>query len=69
MQKEITSVSQYLDIIRRLDKAYAKDGIDPWLERMAAVIRLLTQYAGIICWQTSDLSKTGRIILWTSPAR
>jgi hypothetical protein len=26
MQKEITSVSQYLDIIRRLDKAYAKDG-------------------------------------------
>ena len=26
MQKEITSVSQYLEIIRRLDKAYAKDG-------------------------------------------
>lgn len=40
-------------------KAYAKDGIDPWLERMTAVIRLLTQYAGIICWQTSDLAKTG----------
>lgn len=26
MQKEITSVSQYPEIIRRLDKAYAKDG-------------------------------------------
>ena len=26
MQKEITSVSRYLEIIRRLDKAYAKDG-------------------------------------------
>lgn len=26
MQKEITSVSQYLDIIHKLDRAYAKDG-------------------------------------------
>jgi len=40
-------------------KAYAKDGIDPWLERMARVAALLTQYADIVCWQTSDLAKTG----------
>ena len=26
MKKEITSISQYLEIIRKLDKAYAKDG-------------------------------------------
>ncbi len=40
-------------------KAYAKDGIDPWLEHMGAVIKHLTRYADIICWQTSDLTKTG----------
>ena len=26
MEKQITSVSEYLNIIRKLDKAYAKDG-------------------------------------------
>ena len=40
-------------------KEYAKDGLEPWLKRMAEVIRLLTRYAGIICWQTADLMKTG----------
>ena len=40
-------------------KAYAKDGIDPWLDRMGAVIKHLTRYADIICWQTADLMKTG----------
>lgn len=40
-------------------KAYAKEGIVPWLTRMASVIRLLAKYADIICWQTGDLMKTG----------
>lgn len=39
--------------------AYARDGIAPWLERMARVIRLLAAHADIICWQTGDLAKTG----------
>ena len=39
--------------------AYARDGIAPWLERMAGVIRLLAAHADIICWQTGDLAKTG----------
>ena len=40
-------------------KEYAKDGLEPWLNRMAEVIRLLTHHVGIICWQTADLMKTG----------
>jgi ParB-like chromosome segregation protein Spo0J len=40
-------------------KAYVRDGIVPWLERMEAAIKHLTRYADIICWQTSDLTKTG----------
>jgi hypothetical protein len=40
-------------------KAYAKDGIGPWLERMGGVIRLLSKHADTICWQTGDLMKTG----------
>lgn len=40
-------------------KAYAKEGIEPWLSRMASVIRLLAKHADIICWQTGDLMKTG----------
>ena len=39
--------------------AYARDGIAPWLEHMAGVIRLLAAHADIICWQTGDLAKTG----------
>ena len=40
-------------------KEYAQDGIAPWLERMAGIIRLMADHADIICWQTSDLAKTG----------
>ena len=38
---------------------YARDGIAPWLERMAGIIRLMADHADIICWQTGDLAKTG----------
>ena len=40
-------------------KEYARDGIAPWLDRMAGIIRLLAAHAEIICWQTGDLAKTG----------
>lgn len=40
-------------------KEYAKDGLEPWLTRMAKVIRLLVHHTGIICWQTADMMKTG----------
>jgi len=40
-------------------KEYARNGIAPWLERMAGIIRLLADHADIICWQTGDLAKTG----------
>lgn len=40
-------------------KEYAKDGLEPWLQRMAVAIQTLTKYAGVICWQTADLMKTG----------
>lgn len=40
-------------------KEYARDGIAPWLERMAGIIRLLADRADIICWQIGDLAKTG----------
>ena len=39
--------------------AYARDGIAPWLDRMARIIRLLAAHADIICWQTGDIAKTG----------
>ena len=39
--------------------AYARDGIAPWLDRMAGIIRLLAAHADIICWQTGDIAKTG----------
>ena len=38
---------------------YARDGIAPWLDRMAGIIRLLATHAEIICWQTGDIAKTG----------
>ncbi len=40
-------------------KEYARDGIAPWLRRMAGIIRLMTDHADIICWQIGDLAKTG----------
>ena len=39
--------------------AYARDGIAPWLDRMAGIIWLLAAHAEIICWQTGDIAKTG----------
>ena len=40
-------------------KEYAKHGLEPWLKRMAQVIRLLARYAEVVCWQTADLMQTG----------
>ena len=40
-------------------KEYARDGIAPWLQRVAGIIRLLADHDDIICWQTCDLAKTG----------
>lgn len=40
-------------------KEYAKAGLEPWLQRTAAVIHHLTGRAGIICWQAADMMKTG----------
>ena len=40
-------------------KEYAQNGIAPWLDRMAGIIRLLAAHTDIICWQTGDLAKTG----------
>ena len=40
-------------------KKYARDGIAPWKDRMAEIIRMLASHADIICWQTGDLAKTG----------
>lgn len=40
-------------------REYARDGIDPWLDRIGAVIKHLTRYADTVCWQTADLMKTG----------
>jgi ParB-like chromosome segregation protein Spo0J len=38
---------------------YRKDGLDPWLEKMAAVARNLCNCADVICWNLSDLFATG----------
>ena len=40
-------------------KEYAKDGLDPWLKRMAGVLKNLVRRADIICWRTEDMAKTG----------
>ena len=40
-------------------KEYARDGLEPWLKRMAQVIRLLARYAEVVCWQAADLMQTG----------
>ncbi len=38
---------------------YKKDGLAPWLDRMAAVIANLCRYVPIICWNIDDLFSTG----------
>ena len=40
-------------------KDYEANGIEPWKAEMRAVIKNLTRYAGVICWNTSDLYGTG----------
>lgn len=38
---------------------YKKDGLGPWLDRMAAVAANLCRYAPVICWNIDDLFSTG----------
>jgi len=38
---------------------YKKDGLDPWLEAMAAAIKNICKYAGVVCWDMADLFSTG----------
>lgn len=38
---------------------YKKDGLAPWLDRMAAVVSNLCRYAPVICWNIDDLFSTG----------
>lgn len=38
---------------------YKKDGLAPWLDRMAATVANLCRYAPIICWNIDDLFSTG----------
>ena len=38
---------------------YKKDGLAPWLDRMAAAVANLCRYAPIICWNIDDLFSTG----------
>ena len=40
-------------------KEYTQHGIDPWLGRMEKVLSLLIPFSEIVCWQVSDLAKTG----------
>ena len=40
-------------------KEYAREGLEPWLKRMAQAIRLLARYAEVVCWQAADLMQTG----------
>lgn len=38
---------------------YKKNGLDPWLESMAAAIKNICKYAGVVCWNMADLFSTG----------
>lgn len=38
---------------------YKKDGLAPWLDRMAAVVSNLCRYAPVVCWNIDDLFSTG----------
>jgi len=38
---------------------YKKDGLAPWLEAMAAAIKTVCKYAGVVCWNMADLFSTG----------
>ena len=38
---------------------YKKSGLDPWLEVMAAAVKNICKYAGVVCWNMADLFSTG----------
>ena len=38
---------------------FKKDGLDPWLGEMAAAIKNICKYAGVVCWDIADLFATG----------
>ena len=40
-------------------KEYEKKGIEPWLDIIKPVIKNITRYADIICWNLDDLYSTG----------
>lgn len=40
-------------------KDYETKGIEPWFDTMRPVVKNLTRYAGIICWNLGDLYSTG----------
>lgn len=40
-------------------KDYESKGIKPWFETMRPVVKNLTRYAGIVCWNLGDLYATG----------
>lgn len=40
-------------------KDYESKGIEPWFETMRPVVKNLTRYAGIVCWNLGDLYATG----------
>ena len=40
-------------------KEYETKGIEPWFETMRPVIKNITRYSGIVCWNLGDLYSTG----------
>lgn len=40
-------------------KDYETKGIEPWFETMRPVVKNLTRYSGIVCWNLGDLYPTG----------
>lgn len=40
-------------------KEYEKKGIEPWLEPIKPVVKNITKYADVVCWNLGDLYSTG----------
>lgn len=40
-------------------KVYETKGIEPWFDTMRPVVKNLTRYSGIVCWNLGDLYATG----------
>ncbi len=38
---------------------YKKAGLEPWLASMAAAVKNICKYAGVVCWNMADLFSTG----------